>query len=409
MIVRKPLKTIFSWRLGRVGSRPPLQTTPITSSPTNYTLLQTLSITSPSTNRTLRCAGAHPTRINHFVVVILFLFNLTFAQTTQEATIQETSTQTTTYTNPVVTPVAADPDIIRTEDGTFYLYATQDNWADNKGDRYLPIFKSEDLVNWEFVKNAFVWPATWKQGGGFYWAPDISFYEGTYYLYYAASIWGDSNPCIGLATATNPEGPWEDLGQAVFCSDDIGVENSIDAFAWYEDGKRYLIWGSFHGIYLVELNTDGTAPISEPVLIADQRFEAPYILEREGYYYLFLSIGSCCEGERSSYQLIVGRSENLAGPYLDKNGGDLAAGGGTLILGRNDVWVGPGHNSVITDDAGNDWLVYHAIPKDDPRLINSVNRRPTLIDLIEWQEGWPVINGGEGPSFEPRAVPEIVQ
>jgi arabinan endo-1,5-alpha-L-arabinosidase len=340
-----------------------------------------------------------------FLFLATTVLTLAIAQTTQT----EPTTLTTTYTNPVVTPVAADPDIIRAEDGTFYLYATQDNWADNQGDRYIPIFKSDDLVNWSFVKNAFVWPPKWKQGGGFYWAPDISFHEGTYYLYYAASLWGDPNPCIGLATSSDPEGPWEDLGRPVFCSEDIGVRNSIDAFAWYEDGKRYLIWGSFHGIYLVELSEDGTAPTSEPIFIADERFEAPYILQRDGYYYLFLSMGSCCEGANSSYQLLVGRSENLAGPYLDKNGRDLASGGGTMILDSNDVWVGPGHNSVITDDAGNDWLVYHAIPKDDPRLLNSVNRRPALIDRLEWQEGWPVVNDGQGASYEPRVVPEIIQ
>ena len=128
-----------------------------------------------------------------------------------------------TYTNPVVTPVAADPSVIRTEDGTFYLYATQDDWADGQGNHYIPMFKSTDLVTWEFIGDAFEAPPSWKEGGGFMWAPDISFYDGTYYLYYASSLWGDPNPCIGLATATSPEGPWEDLGRAVFCSEDIGV------------------------------------------------------------------------------------------------------------------------------------------------------------------------------------------
>ncbi len=167
------------------------------------------------------------------------------------------------YTNPVVTPVAADPDIIRAEGG-FYLYATQDNWADNDGDHYIPIFRSADLVNWTFVKDAFSAPPIWKESGGFYWAPDISFHGGTYYLYYAYSLWGDPNPCIGLATAKDGKRPRRSLGKAVFCSKDIGAQNSIDPFVWYEDGKRTMIWGSFNGIYAVALNGCGSGRRNDP-------------------------------------------------------------------------------------------------------------------------------------------------
>jgi arabinan endo-1,5-alpha-L-arabinosidase len=313
----------------------------------------------------------------------------------------------TTYTNPVVTPVAADPSVIRAEDGTYYLYATQDNWGDR--DRYIPIFTSRDLVKWEYIKDAFTWPPAWKEGGGFLWAPDISLHEGTYYLYYAASLWGDPNPCIGLATAPHPVGPWTDLGRPVFCSLDIGVRNSIDPAIWEEDGTRILFWGSFHGIYAVELSEDGTETVGEPTRIADTRFEAPYIHKRDGYYYLFLSAGSCCQGEWSTYSVYVGRSENLLGPYLDSQGRDLNAGGGDLILDFNRVWVGPGHNTMVTDDAGQDWAIYHAIPRDNPRLPNTVNRRPGLIDPVEWVDGWPVINNGEGPSFESQPAPTVNQ
>lgn len=309
------------------------------------------------------------------------------------------------YTNPVVTPVAADPSIIRTPEGTFYLYATQDDWGE--GAHYIPIFRSDDLVTWTFVKDAFTWPLSWKEGGGFLWAPDISHQGDTYYLYYAASLWGDPNPCIGLATASHPEGPWEDLGRAVFCSEDIGVGNSIDPFVLHENGKRWMVWGSFQGIYAVELSQDGTEATSDPVLLADTRFEAPYIIQREGLYYLFLSAGSCCEGEWSTYQTLVGRSANLLGPYLDADGRDLRSGGGTLVLDRNDVWVGPGHNAIIQDDAGDDWTIYHAIPKADSRLANGVNRRPTLLDRTEWVNGWPVVNDGDGPSVTPKAAPKV--
>ena len=316
-------------------------------------------------------------------------------------------TKLETYTNPVTTPVAADPSVMRAPDGTYYLYATQDDWADGQGSHYLPIFKSDDLVTWTFVTDALAAPPSWKDDGGFTWAPDISFKDGTYSLYYAASLWGDPNPCIGLATSKNPEGPFRDLSRAVFCSQDIGVENSIDPFVWTEGETRTLVWGSFHGIYAVKLSKDGTKVVGETTQLADDRFEGAYIVQHDGAYYLFVSSGSCCDGEYSTYTLYVGRSESLLGPYLDKDGKSLLGGGGTVVLAANDTWVGPGHNSVIQDAAGTDWLFYHAIPRDDPRLSNGVNRRPALLERLTWQGGWPVVNGGKGPSSSPQPVPTV--
>lgn len=310
------------------------------------------------------------------------------------------------FVNPVVTPVAADPSVIRAPDGTFYLYATQDQWEDGVG-HYVPIFRSDDLVNWTWVGDAFSWPPGWKDGGGFYWAPDISLHDGTYYLYYSASIWGDRNPCIGLATAEHPEGPWNDLGRPVFCSSDIGVLNSIDPFVWDEDGERTLIWGSFHGIYGVPLSADGTEAAGEKVELADSRFEAPYLIRRDGFYYMFLSSGSCCNGADSSYTVWVGRSDDLLGPYLDREGADLRFGGGEIILQRNEDWVGPGHNAVVNDDAGHDWMIYHAIDPEDHALPNGATKRPVLIDRIEWTNGWPSVNAGQGPSSTPTIAPVI--
>ncbi|MEX2535854.1 MAG: family 43 glycosylhydrolase [Trueperaceae bacterium] len=311
-----------------------------------------------------------------------------------------------TYQNPVVLPTAADPSVLRAQDGDFYLVATQDSW-DGRMEHFLPIFRSADLVNWEFVQDAFSLPPSWKEGGGFLWAPDLSFFEGSYYLYYSYSQWGDPNPCIGLATADHPLGPWEDLGRPVFCSLDIGVDNSIDPFVWYESGVRTLIWGSFNGIYAVELDDGGTTAIGSPLLLADTRFEAPYVLERNDFYYLLLSSGSCCDGAASTYINWVGRSDNLLGPYLDAMGRDLRYGGGEVVLFRNDEWVGPGHNSVVQDDAGDDWIVYHAISPEEPLLRNGATRRPALIDAIEWVDGWPLVHGGDGPSSEELPAPTI--
>ncbi len=130
-------------------------------------------------------------------------------------------------------------------------------------------------------------------------------------------------------------------------------------------------------------------------------------MQREGYYYLFLSAGTCCEGEWSTYTLYVGRSENLTGPYTDAEGQSLIENGGHLVLERNETWAGPGHNTVVTDDAGVDWLIYHAIPIDDPFLSNTATRRPGLIDRIEWEDGWPVVNGGAGPSTAEQVAPVV--
>lgn len=312
-----------------------------------------------------------------------------------------------TYTNPVATPVAADPDVVRAPDGTFYLYATQDDWGDGRGSRLVPIFRSTDLTKWEYVKDAFAAPPNWKVGGGFVWAPDVHIRNGTYYLYYAASLWGDPNPCIGLATSKTPTGPFGDSGKALFCSQDIGVANSIDPFLFNDPQAPVLFWGSFNGIYAVRLGPDGKRLIGEKVQIADNRFEGTFIYKKNGYYYFFGSSGSCCDGANSTYTLSVGRAKSLLGPYVDRQGLELKSGGGTLILERNAAWVGPGHNSVIADDAGNDWLVYHAIPPQDPNVPSGATRRPALIDKIQWTEGWPVINGGKGPSSTPQTAPVI--
>lgn len=309
------------------------------------------------------------------------------------------------YQNPVVTPVAADPSVIRTPGGAYYLYATQDAWGDGGGDHYLPIFTSTDLVDWTFVGDVYEGIPPWGNGQ-YLWAPDISRRGDTYYLYYSYVQEG-APPCIGRSTAPAPDGPWEDLGEAVFCSGEIGVPNSIDPFVWDDGATRTLFWGSFAGIYAVELNAEGTAPAGEKVQVADDRFEGAYVYPHGDYYYLFVSAGTCCDGKDSTYEVYVGRSASLTGPYVDHSGIDLRDGGGLRVLAAGNGWVGPGHNSVTTDDAGHDWLVYHAIPFNNARLPNGANRRPVLIDRITWENGWPVVNGGEGPSDAPQPRPVI--
>lgn len=238
------------------------------------------------------------------------------------------------------------PQVIQAEDGYFYAYGTEDDWGDGNGSRLIPIIRSQNLIDWEVVGEAFETKPDWKSTGGGLWAPDIAFYQGKYYLYYSYSVWGDPNPGIGVAISDSPAGPFEDQGP-LFTSKEIGVANSIDPFFYVKDDKPYLFWGSFHGIYGIQLSEDGLTTAGEKFQIAGNAFEAPYIIERDGYFYFFGSIGSCCEGEWSTYRVGVGRSESLTGPYLDKDGTDILYSQGTLILADSENFAGPGHNAIV--------------------------------------------------------------
>lgn len=311
-----------------------------------------------------------------------------------------------TYVNPVFEPVLADPTVIQSGE-YFYAYGTEDNWGNEGGYKLVPIVRSKDLVNWEFVNNAFQVKPNWKSEGGI-WAPDVSFVDGKYRMYYSFSTWGDPNPGIGLAIADRAEGPFVDQGK-VFLSQEIGVANSIDPFFIREDERDYLFWGSFFGIYAVELGPDGKQVIGDTVRIAHNHLEAALVTKKDGAYYFFGSAGSCCEGANSSYRVLVGKSENLLGPYLDKQGNSIATGdhGELLLRGNAEAYgfAGPGHNAqLIEDDEGTEWMLYHAIPKNNPRLSNGTNRRPLMLDKITWSGGWPVVER-QSPSLATQPAP----
>jgi len=287
------------------------------------------------------------------------------------------------YQNPVIQVSLPDPTIIKSPDGHFYLYATEDI-------RNIPIYQSKDLLNWTFTGTAFTAETrpNFEPKGGL-WAPDINRINDKYVLYYSMSVWGGEWTCgIGVAVSDKPEGPFADKGK-LFRSDEIDVQNSIDPFYIEENGKKYLFWGSFRGIYAIELSDDGLSlkPNTEKEQIAGTAFEGTYIYKRGEYYYLFASIGSCCEGINSTYQLVVGRSASLLGPYTDKDGIDMQENGYSIIIGSNSAFVGNGHCSeIVQDDAGNDWVFYHGVDKQNP------HGRVLLLDQIKWdKEGWPYV------------------
>lgn len=295
-----------------------------------------------------------------------------------------------TYRNPVVNYSLPDPTVIRADDGYFYLYATEDI-------RHLPIHKSKNLVDWELVGTAFTRdtrPVFEPKGG--LWAPDINKIGDKYVLYYSMSVWGGEWSCgIGVAVADRPEGPFTDRGK-LFRSNEIGVQNSIDPYYMEEKGRKYLFWGSFRGIYGIELSADGLSvkPGAVKVQVAGTAYEGTYIHKRKGYYYLFASTGTCCEGLKSTYQTVVGRSKHLLGPYLNKQGESMMNNRHEPLIGKNDSFVGNGHNSeIVTDEAGNDWMLYHGVSVANPQ------GRVLLLDKVEWKSGWPSVKGGS-PSMK---------
>lgn len=299
------------------------------------------------------------------------------------------------YRNPVFMPVLADPTIVKADDGYFYAYGTEDDWA-NGDVHFVPIVRSQNLVHWEFVSDAFSTKPSWKNQG-FIWAPDVTLIDGKYYMYYSYSLWGDPNPGIGLAISNKPEGPFVDYGK-IFLSKDIGVDNSIDPFYIENEGTKLLFWGSFRGIYGIELSADGKTIVGNKFKIAGDFMEATYIHKKDGYYYLFGSIGSCCDGAKSTYKVVVGRSENIKGPYLGKDGSSFLEKSGPIFLEENTTggFVGPGHNAeIVTDDEGIEWFLYHAIDRNFPKLPAGASKRPLMLDKISWENGWPVIKNNQ--------------
>ncbi len=291
------------------------------------------------------------------------------------------------YYNPVQKTSLPDPTVIRAKDGNFYLFATEDT-------RNVPIYCSSDLVNWKYLHTAFTDDSrpTFVDGGGI-WAPDINFINGQYVLYYSMSTWGGEWDCgIGVATCDSIDGYYEDHGP-LFISSEIDVQNSIDPFYYEdEDGSKYLFWGSFHGIYAIQLSDDGLSIMegAKKKAIAGSLTEGTCIYKHGDYYYLIGSAGSCCSGASSTYHLVVARSESLLGDYVNKDGNRTKNNSFSELLEKGPVTIGPGHCSeVVEDDSGQTWLLYHGYPADDVDA-----GRCLFLDQLQWDsEGWPYIVG----------------
>ena len=316
----------------------------------------------------------------------LLIYTLLFLLCKGSEVITPQPTEKDKYRNPIINQSLPDPTVIKANDGNFYLYATEDI-------RNVPIFRSSDLSNWEFSGTAFTDQTrpTFVSRGGI-WAPDINYINNKYVLYYSMSVWGGEWDCgIGVASANKPEGPFTDHGK-LFRSNEIDVQNSIDPCYYEEDGRKYLFWGSFHGIYAIELADDGLSLKSgaEKRQVAGTAYEGAYIHKRNGYYYLFASTGSCCEGLNSTYTTVVGRSKNLFGPYVDKSGRSMMDNYHEILIRKNTEFVGTGHNSeIVSDDKNQDWMFYHAYWTAHPQ-----QGRVLMLDKIQWINDWPSVADG---------------
>ncbi len=359
-----------------------------------------------------------------------------------------------TYTNPIKITIPGtdklvencpDPSIIQgqtPEDRNWYLYCTSNPLyagdKDNTGkDNFhlISIHRSSDLVNWTYVGDAFSAQPPWAAAPQGFWAPDIQYFNGKYYLYYSASETNPGEPgdavigaaAIGVATSSSPAGPWTHAPAPVVepmkapcCPNRDDWRWVIDSNVTVDDqGQRWIYFGSYYGGIAVRklsadgLSSDPTPDTSHKEIISDERYEGEYVVKRNGYYYMFVSATNCCAGPLTGYSVFVGRSTSPTGPFVDKEGVSLEPGrvGGTPVLSMNgNKWVGTGHNAVFTDAVGQDWVIYHAINRNDPYrggspLGDFPVKRPALMDPLDWVDGWPTVRGGHWASDTPQPAP----
>lgn len=297
-----------------------------------------------------------------------------------------------------------DPVMIRAE-GTYYLFTTG---------RGISAWSSPDMETWERLPPVFTEAPAWTEEvvPGFgernhMWAPDIVEREGTFFLYYSVSAFGRNTSAIGVATnATldpdHPDHGWVDHGPVIRSIPGRDLWNAIDPNVVVdEDGAPWLTFGSFWaGMKLARLE-DGMLGMAEPqewyTIAAQERawptddrdagsgvIEAPFLFRKDGFYYLFVSLGRCCRGAASTYRVAVGRASDVRGPYLDREGRDLAHGGGTALIAGDERYAGIGHSAAYTFE-GTDYFVAHAYDRSDD------GRSKLLILQLGWEDGWPVV------------------
>jgi arabinan endo-1,5-alpha-L-arabinosidase len=361
------------------------------------------------------------------------------------------------YDNPILPRIpgdgrvetCADPVVLKGQqrgDDRWYMYCTTDplneDDTDANGDfnfHPIPMMVSRDLVNWRYKGDALPEAPSWADEGAGLWAPDIVYSrtKNRYYLTFTVTETDDEisgvpdcggDSAIGVATSRSPLGPWRVSERPVIRPrHDPNPDSPECAFLWTFDpdvlgdsvgDKSVLYYGSYYGgnaARRVEFTRTGIRPIGpEKAIGIGDRYEGLNVVKRKGYYYLFGSATNCCAGPRTGYSVFAARSLNPMGPFRDREGNSILAPrvGGTPVLSMNgNRWVGPGHNSVFRDFDGQWWTMYHAIDQNNPYIDQSINlnRRPAMLDPIDWVGGWPTVRAGrwisEGRMPAPAAQP----
>lgn len=279
--------------------------------------------------------------------------------------------------NAVIPGDFADPSIIRVGD-TYYATGTSSEWAP-----HFPIFTSKDLANWQQIGYVFNRTPSWAASS--FWAPELFYYNETFYVYYVAKKKSDKISCIGVATSKDPAKGFTDKGIVL----PFGSE-AIDPFIVNEKDQLYITWKAYGldkrpiEILGCKLSKDGLKPEGTPftLLKDDQRkgLEGQCLVKKDNYYYLFYSVGDCC-GIKCSYEVCIARSTSLEGEFVKFENNP--------VLSENDQWKCPGHGTVVETKEGKYFYLYHAYNKKD----NVFTGRQGMLAEVLWdtQTGWPKI------------------
>jgi arabinan endo-1,5-alpha-L-arabinosidase len=298
---------------------------------------------------------------------------------------------------------------ISTRDPSSIVKCKAEYWVFYTG-RGVPSYRSKDLVKWEHGPSVFTTPPEWiakivpENRNMNYWAPDIMKLGDRYILYYSVSSFGKMTSAIGLATnpTLDPNDPayhWTDEGWVVRTQDGDGY-NAIDPAVFRDrDETLWMTFGSYwSGIKLVQLDPQTgkrMTPDSKPFSLAhNESIEASYLCRHDDYYYLFVNWGSCCAGPKSTYNIRVGRSKTVTGPYVDKAGVDLLHGGGSVFLATtNGPLIGPGHAGILNAQ-GKEWFT-----SDFEGDLRMGGKATLAIMPLRWNaDGWPeaIVNDVKG-------------
>lgn len=263
-------------------------------------------------------------------------------------------------------------------------------------------WRSQDLIHWERGPRVFAEPPAWTAEAvpgftGHFWAPDVIHVGGQFLLFYSVSTWGKTTSAIGLATSptldpADPKFHWADHGIVIQTGAHDNY-NAIDPCVFQDgNGTLWLAFGSFwSGIKLIALDAvTGNRLASDThvyPLAHSEAIEAACLFQRGGYYFLCVNWGLCCRGVNSTYNIRIGRSDKVTGPYRDRKGVDLLHGGGSLLVGTAGTFIGPGHAGIFSE-GGEDWLSCH--------FYDGAQNGRSVLALRKLQydaDGWPFVAG----------------